>query len=396
MAFLPKLPTGEYLPDQVLVFYFPLPTPLPLSERSFIWEPAGAFDPAPRGDASPRWLSLRFKQFAVDPPSLIPPDYHHELDELLGEVSVDLPAPRAIGNFLHTWCVGAAATDGDLEDPAVLSVAFEACLHYLNRIIRAYVARTGNFRIRPIALEEIHALVLWELRSVRDLSLAGRGTLFVNENIPIAHESVSFDVEKAIATTVVISEPWREHPFTVYREWLERAKHARLHEGDREGAIVFLQTATESFLRALFRMTLVDANLTTPSIDSQTARYENFKALLQSGLPTRLGGRWDLSLVSTPVGRYWADLYQLRNRIVHGASYVTHDEIRLGFDAYAGLIAEVDRLLIARSRRFHRTMLALIGEPALRRRAIWSRLFEKVKLEIAAETNPFWWPIDRR
>lgn len=45
MAFLPKLPTGDYLPDQVLVFYIRLPTPLPLSQRSFIWEPPGAFDP---------------------------------------------------------------------------------------------------------------------------------------------------------------------------------------------------------------------------------------------------------------------------------------------------------------------------------------------------------------
>lgn len=396
MAFLPKLPTGEYLPDRVLVFYIRLPIPLPLSERAFIWEPPGAFDPTARTDPSPRWLSLRFKQFEADPPSLIPPNYHRELDELLGEPSIDHPAPRATGNFLHTWCVGVAATDGDLADPSVVFMAFNACFHYVNRIIRAYVARTGNFRIRPIALEEIHTLVLWELRNVRDLTLAGRGTLIVNQNIPVAPEPVSLELERTIATTVVISEPSREHPFTVYREWLERAKHARLQEGDREGAIVFLQTATESWLRELFRMTLVDANLTTPDIDAQVARYESFKALLQTGLPTRLGGRWDLSLSSTPVGRYWTDLYQLRNRIVHGASYVTHEQVRLGFDAYAGLIAELNRLLINHSARFRRTMLALLGEPGLRKRALWSRPFEETKREIAAEANPFWWPVDRR
>jgi hypothetical protein len=339
---------------------------------------------------------LRFKQFAAAAPSLIPPAYHDELDELLGERSAGHPAPRAIGNFLHTWCVGVVAADGDLEDPGIMSVALDACLYYVNRIIRAYVARTGNYRVRPITLEEIHALVLWELRNVRDLTLAQRGTLIVNENIPVGPEPVSFDLEKAIATTVAISEPRLEHPFTVYREWLERAKHARLHEGDREGAVMFLQTATESFLRGVFRMTLVDANLSAADIDAEVSRYEGFKALVHSGLPTRLGGRWDLSLSSTPVARYWIDLYQMRNRIVHGASYVTHEQVRLGFDAYAGLISEVDRLLIGRSKRFRRTMLALIGEPALRRRGLWNQYFEDAKLEIAAETNPFWWPVDRR
>jgi hypothetical protein len=142
-----------------------------------------------------------------------------------------------------------------------MSSAFDASLTFLNRIIRAFVARTGDFRTRPIAREEIHALVVWELRDANDHALVGRGTLLVNENIPLSPEPVSIDVERAIAITVRDSEPGLRHPFTVYREWLERAKHAHLHEGDYEGAVLFLQTATESFLRGVFRMTLVDANL---------------------------------------------------------------------------------------------------------------------------------------
>jgi hypothetical protein len=396
VAFLPTVLSGVALPDRVLIFYWPLPIPMPVSERSFIWEPPEEFNQGQRPGSAVRWLSLRFRQFTAEAPSLIPPNFHQELDKLLGESNVDRPKPRAIGQFLHTWCVAAVAIEGDVEDSDVMSSAFDASLTFLNRIIRAFVARTGNFRTRPIAREEIHALAVWEVRGAKDHALVRRGTLLVNENIPLSPEPVSIDVELAIAITVRDSEPGLQHPFTVYREWLERAKHAHLHEGDYEGAVLFLQTATEAFLRGVFRMTLVDANLGSADIESEVARNESFKALIETGLPFRLGGRWDLSLSSTPVGVYWTDLYELRNRIVHGAIYVTAPDVRQAFAAYGGLRDEVNRLLLARSNRFQRTLLALMGEPGLRKRSRWSKQFEQTKRQIGLEAKPFWWPIDRR
>jgi hypothetical protein len=202
MAFLPTFLSGDALPDRVLIFYWPLPIPLPASERSFMWEPPEELNEGQRPGSAVRWLSLRFRQFTAEAPSLIPPNFHQELDELLGESSVDRPNPRAVGQFLHTWCVAAVAIEGDVEDSDVMSSAFDASLTFLNRIIRAFVARAGNIRTRPIAREEIHALVAWEVRDAKDQALVSRGALLVNENIPLSPEPVSIDVEHAIAITV--------------------------------------------------------------------------------------------------------------------------------------------------------------------------------------------------
>ena len=61
------------------------------------------------------------------------------------------------------------------------------------------------------------------------------------------------------------------------------------------------------------------------ALKKSTRRDEQpFKTLLSSQLAPRLGGSWDLTLERKPVGRYRADLYDLRNRIVHGG-YQPHD-----------------------------------------------------------------------
>jgi hypothetical protein len=81
---------------------------------------------------------------------------------------------------------------------------------------------------------------------------------------------------------------------------------------------------------------------------------------------------------------------------VHGAIYVTAAHVRQAFAAYGGLRDEVNRLLLARSNRLQRTLLALMGEPGLRKRSRWSKQFEQTKRQIGLEAKPFWWPIDRR
>jgi hypothetical protein len=398
MAFLPQLPAGNHLPTEFVVFYLRLPFELPLSQRSFIWTPRDAFDPPPRSAISPRWVSVRFRQFTAPSPDLLPGGFHEELSQLLEEEASVGPKHGLIasGVYLHTWCLATVGGDGDPGDEAVISEWFNVSLGQLNRIIRAYVARSGNIRVGPIAKEQLEGIVVWETRKTANKSLVDRGQLILHLNLTYPTDPVPLDLEASIATTVAMAEPWLNHPFVVYRDWLERAKHARQYEGDLESSLIFLQTASESLLRSLHHMAMVDEGRTSAEIQAEESRFEAFKTLVESGLPNHIGGRWDLTLIGSPVGDYWRDLYGLRNRIVHGAHYLSFDETAAAFCSYSRLVDHINSCLLRRVRSFPRTLLALLGEPGLRRRGRWSQFLESVKGQIAVEQNPYWWPIDQR
>jgi hypothetical protein len=269
-------------------------------------------------------------------------------------------------------------------------------LGQVNRTIRAYVARSGNIRVGPLAKEQLGSVVIWETRRTPDKSLVARGQLILHVNLSYPTDPVPLDLEASIAATVATAEPWLKHPFVVYRDWLERAKHARHYEGDLESSLIFLQTASESLLRSVHRMAMVDQGRTGAEIEAEEARFEAFKPLVVSALPHYLGGNWDVMQIDTPVGDYWRNLYALRNRIVHGAYYLTFGETAAAFHSYTQLVDHINTCLLQNAKTFPRTLLALLGEPGLRRREGWSPDFDSVKATIAGERNPFWWPIDQR
>lgn len=398
MAFLAQIPAGDNLPAEFAVFYVRLPFELPLSQRSFIWTPPDAFAPPPRSTFSPRWVSVRFRQFKAPSPDLLPGGFLEELDQLLDEA----PRPNfehtatAPGDYFHTWCVTTVGGDDALRDEAVMSSWFDASLRQLNRIIRAYVARSGTIRVGPIAKEQLGSVVIWETRVTADKSLVARGQMIVHVNVSYPTDPVPLDLEASVAATVETAEPWLKHPFIVYRDWLERAKHARHYEGDLESALIFLQTASESLLRSLHHMAMVDEGRSSAEIAVEEARFEAFKPLVVSALPNHLGGNWDVTQIGTPVGDYWKSLYTLRNRLVHAAYYLTAGETAAAFQSYSRLVDHINSCLFQRARIFPRTLLALIGEPGLRRRGRWNRYFDSVKAQVAVERNPFWWSIDQR
>jgi hypothetical protein len=146
---------------------------------------------------------------------------------------------------------------------------------------------------------------------------------------------------------------------------------------------------------ALLRSVLVDKGLSAEQIEEQVKAVTGFASIMSTYLPRELRGNWSTS-GKLPVGKYWNDLYSLRNRISHAGHNISYQEVDAAFTAYYGLIDFVNRRLLARPRVFPRTLLALLGEPGLKRRGAWTKFFQSFVEEIAKEPNPLWWPEDDR
>jgi hypothetical protein len=386
-----NLPPGVNAPARVAVFYLRLPVPIRLSGGPYV-SLVGATDDS---EGSPPWVLIELRQLEADPPPAWPPGFLGELDTLLGAVPSALAPPKASRQeiHVHTWavCTAPVAPDGNVEP----SPYFDACLAQLNRIVRAYVMVTKETGVRPVTKEDLPFVLIWELRWGDNFDTSDASLMVLHMNLPLPSPPLPPDDEIQVLIAANNANPSLDHPFVVQREWLDRARYARFQEGDREGAVIFLQTAAESLLRGVFSMALVDRGSDSPQIRAAEDAMESFKTLLQRGIPSELGGDWSLT-GEGKVATYWTNLYRLRNRIVHGARYVSGTDAEAALASFSGLVEYINELLLRQPRRFPRTLLALLGEPGLRRRHAWTKEFADAAAAVVGEPNPYWRPIDLR
>jgi hypothetical protein len=114
-----------------------------------------------------------------------------------------------------------------------------------------------------------------------------------------------------------------KEPFVRTRQWRARGERRR-YEGDAANAIVSFQIAAETLAYELWALLLADEGLSEAEVQARRDEETPFASLLKREFANRLGGSWDLTRTNTPVGRYWNQLYLLRNRIIH-AGYLPHD-----------------------------------------------------------------------
>ncbi len=246
--------------------------------------------------------------------------------------------PQAVQHFYQTE-YESGEEDGprlyeqwiSLETPAVLlsgenqadpAYAFHRSLSVLNVFLQAFALARDDDRVRPISARELRPIVVigtldhsgkWNLQGpmlmhpdAKERPLGSR---------PVAEHTDALN--RAVALVLGVE------PFIRARQWRMRAQR-RKYEGDAADAIISFQTAAETLAYELWALLLADEGLSDAEIESRREAGVPFKSLLSRELASRLGGQWDLSSERFAVGRYWARLYLLRNRIVH-AGHLPHD-----------------------------------------------------------------------
>lgn len=246
--------------------------------------------------------------------------------------------PQAVQHFYQAD-YGSGKEDGprlyeqwiSLETPAVLlfgenvtdpAFAFHRSLSVLNVFLQAFALARDDDRVRPISARELRPIVV-----IGTLDLSGnwhlQGPMLMHPDAkerPLGSRPVA---EHTDALNRAVALILGAEPFIRARQWRMRAER-RKYEGEAADAIISFQTAAETLAYELWALLLVDEGLSEAEIASRREAGVPFKSLLGRELAQRLGGQWDLSSDRSAVGRYWARLYLMRNRIVH-AGHLPHD-----------------------------------------------------------------------
>lgn len=247
-------------------------------------------------------------------------------------------------------------SDEPSRDPAY---AFHRSMSALNVFLEAFAIARDKDWIRPVSTRELRPTVV-----IGQLDLDGnwtyQGPMLMHPDAKpssLGSRPVAQHVEELNqALDLIVNEA----PFIRARQWRARAER-RKYEGDAADSIIGYQVAAETMLYELWGLLLLEEGIVPQDVNKRRGE-QPFTTLLSSQLAPRLGGSWDLTLERKPVGRYWGDLYKLRNRIVHGG-YQPHDgDAERAERAYINLERFVDDRLRAKKMQYPSTLSAKLGE----------------------------------
>lgn len=379
-----KLPYALRLPDGSTFM-------MVMSEEQFSSpEDAAVFGEQP-------WVRVRLHNHPFEGIDAWPNDASDVLRDLYG-VGVERP------DSLPLWAAGEAYEQWvSLETPSGRLVGeneddqayhFHRCLRYLDVFVQSHMLAFRDSRVHPISTPELSPLVFvgkYELGEgdwALDIAMLTHPEAMPEYTEHVADESHIAVLESALIQLRV------NNPFVTATFLALRADDAHRVRGDFVDAVVSMETAMESRLFALWRCLLVDLGYTDGEISTAVTADTPYRTLLVTTLPTLLGGRWDVSAIGTPVGNYWSDLYELRNRIVHAGyrpNIVEADRAKRAHDALRRFIRE--RLWERRS--VYLRTVALYVSPDVMEQFGWEDAGAKRRAEkFQQEPAPFFAPWD--
>jgi hypothetical protein len=340
--------------------------------------PTETVGPIPTADAGNQFVSIRFWQ--VERPRSSPDDIE-VVDKVLRAVLAPdvLPAEEEARGQLEDELGPAYSTVVDVVTVAVpghherqgldaMSAAYDRCVDYLDRLIRAYRVANGEL-IPGVTRQRLPILSPFVTRPLNSQEQGRNLSLFLaHMNVPdSAREEPLSDAEMEQLGTF-LSLLSRGHPLVAYAERSLDARRVLVQEGDTATAVILTQTSVEVLLDGVLTLMLWEEGT------SVLAATEIFGAALPRRVrreyAPRLGGRWDPTAPG-PVGDFFTVLAPLRGRVVHGAHVPTPAEAHAATAVADGVDAFVRDRLAARRNRYPRTALLTLGQPGLERLGAW-------------------------
>lgn len=283
-----------------------------------------------------------------------------------------------------------AEREDDRADPAF---AFHRCLRALNLFLHATLILTRDVRVRTVSSHDLRPVVVigakpltepWRLLSTMYMHPEAQPESLLTQDKPFTQDELN-EALNAIVTN---------RPFMTTMLWRSCAQRALRQTGDASDSIISFQIAVESLLFDTYRMLLVDEGMTSTAISVELERDIPFKSLLTSILPRKLGGQWDTTQTETAVGRYWKDLYLVRNKIIHAGMQAHGGQADEAQKAYWGLRDHVEARLWTRHTMYPRSLLVRIGEDRLSERGWLTAGIRRLIEQTKSEPGPWYWPYD--
>jgi hypothetical protein len=373
-------------------FAFRLPFDLPVPDGAGF-----ALRRSPDPDEPP-WVTLTVCRIKIDLASAALAPYERGLDVLLGRAKPDLRK----GSSSQTWVFAQTLSVLFEDEPFDLlampggaaSIGFERCLRAINIVCDASRLALGDINSRPLTKESFDSQITWvetdvatgEMSEEHHMGLHTRAinpVCMVDDPVE-THQRLSVAVSRRLESDAC-AEP---HPLLVPR-LLAHTAWVQLWHGDHPGAIITLQTATETLLGGLYRLLLVDEGLDSAIIDRRTRA--SFRSVFRTHLPTRLHGRWTGTGAVPEV--YWELVYAQRNSLVHRGRPPAWWTLNAASTAHEELVEFIGGRILSNWRNHPRTLLAWCEDWAGGTMEIPPKA-KAVAQSLRAERSPYWLPYD--
>ena len=347
----------------------------------------------------PLWVMLMVHRVRVEPAAALLSPYESGLSVLMGKTRPKLRK----GSSGQTWVLASTLNLGFDDEPfelalqtaGAVTLAFERCLKAVNLVSEASRLVAGDIYQRPLTKEALDPEVAWfgvdidtgEIGERRGMRLHTRvyNPRTVAENPEEMHQLIGESVSRRLEA----ESADLPHPLVAPR-LLASQSESQTWYGYSIASIVTLHAAFETLVMGLYRLLLVDQGLDSTAIDA-AIRASTFSRVVRGRLPEMLKGRW--TGPGTAVEQYFADVYDLRNALVHEGKEPPWWRLNDGPKAYRALLGFIDERLLAAWRSHPRALVAWCDEWAGGTLPL-PRAAQQVADELRQETHPYWLPRD--
>lgn len=249
----------------------------------------------------------------------------------------EIPISKTVAEFNLISSKELFHKDAEKKGFDLLSYLFDLCVEKLNFFITSYLITTKDISVHQVTIKMFEIASTFRFINTSNWNYK-TGLFLFHGNAPYKKEELSLDkTHKIIWYANVINQEW--NPFILPEELMLNAKRS-FNEGLNKEAIIYSQTAFETFLRTLLTEFYKEEGKTIEEL-TQTYNDFGFMGVLKREFHPRIGGRWDVSDESTDLGIWHRDCYSLRNRIIHSGFIPNHEQISLAIGATDHMISSI-------------------------------------------------------
>jgi hypothetical protein len=177
------------------------------------------------------------------------------------------------------------------------------------------------------------------------------------------------------------------NPLFLWKERFVEARTALYREGKYGTAVTLSNTASEVLLDGLLAVLYWESGKKPEEVADVFAEGRLARRV-KTNFSELLGGNWPLDGTG-PVANWFHKCYRLRHRVVHGGYSPTRLEAQTAIDATFSLSLYCWDRLVAKKKKFPRTVLMIIAEEGLRKRGKWCHFMRNFMRDVAP-VEPSW------
>ncbi|MFA7029387.1 MAG: hypothetical protein WC179_03830 [Candidatus Cloacimonadaceae bacterium] len=218
-----------------------------------------------------------------------------------------------------------------------ISKVFDICLELLNYLVVSYQITYKDHTVYRVTLPMLEPCCICRL--IDPSSWKTDNQLFLlNYNIPYEKSIVSNTEAAAVVHYAnVLKQNW--NPFMLSSELIVLADR-NIATGQYRESVINIQSGFESFIMILAQELYKSEGKSLADLEARFIK-NGLTHILKSEFHNRLGGHWDITDESKPIGQWYTVCYMLRNKVVHTGYMPTLDETEQAFIACKNFIQEV-------------------------------------------------------